>query len=366
MGSPASRGGPDVRGRLERTSLQAAIGLRAFGTVVGVAAVLWLSPDEGSGMPVTATVAIVMVNALAMMATAAWGLRRPGRVPAALAVHHIVGDAVNMALIAVTIDPSARTGAWALTLVAVGEAGALRGGRAATATLGGVMLAVGTSMAAVDGLTSATVGRWAVVVFFACGPGLVLATQATLLRSALARSEQARDLLHHAALHDQLTGLLNRRGLQEAVEDAGAVTAVLFLDLDHFKQVNDSLGHDAGDEVLRRVAQRLRHGVRDQDVVARLAGDEFAVVLTSGSVDPADVADRLRRSVRSPIPVRSDRTATVGVSIGIACSEDGSPDALMGLLDVADTAMYLEKSAREPLTTGPPPHLAGAAPHEAG
>ncbi len=365
MDSRQPRNGPAVRHRLERRALRTGIGLRAFGAVVGVSAMLWLSPD-GIGLPAAATVAIVVVNSLAMTATALWGLRRPGRVPTALTAHHVVGDALNMTLIAVTIDPTAQGGAWVLTLVAVGEAGALRGGRAAMATFSAVMVAVGASMATVDGLTSATAGRWAVVVFLAGGPAAVLAAQATLLRDALARSERARDLLHHTALHDELTGLLNRRGLRQSVEDVGAVAAVLFLDLDHFKQVNDSLGHDAGDEVLRRVGQRLRSGVRDQDVVARLAGDEFAVVLTSGGADPSLVAERLRHAICSPIPVRSDLTATVGVSIGIACSEDASPAALLELLDTADTAMYLDKSARRHLLAGPRPHLAATAPHEPG
>lgn len=320
-----------------------------------------LSPEGGGGVPATATVAIVVANTLAMMGTAAWGLRRPGTLPKALIIHHIVGDALNMTLIAVTIDPSAQSGTWALTLVAVGEAGAVKGGRAAVATFAGVMVAVGASMAVVDGLTAATLGRWAVVVFLAGGPAGVLATQATLLKNALARSEQARDLLHHVALHDELTGLANRRGLREAVEGIGAVAAVLFLDLDHFKHVNDSLGHDAGDEVLRRVGQRLRHGVRDQDVVARLAGDEFAVVLASGGADPSEVAERLRHAIRSPISIRSGVTATVDVSIGIASNWETDPDPLLGLLDTADVAMYVEKAARRRQGTATEAPVAGTA-----
>ncbi len=100
------------------------------------------------------------------------------------------------------------------------------------------------------------------------------------------------------AQHDPLTGLANRRLFQDCVNAAvarlneGEHFAVLFLDLDRFKNVNDTLGHAAGDELLRLVAKRLRHCVRDRDVIARLGGDEFAIVLRNGS-EPEGLAASL-------------------------------------------------------------------------
>ncbi len=154
--------------------------------------------------------------------------------------------------------------------------------------------------------------------------------------------------LTHDALHDPLTGLLNRTGLREHVDLAwtsrteDAPVAVLFGDLDGFKHVNDTLGHDAGDEVLAHVAQRLRTAVRAGDVVARWGGDEF-VVLCPTVADVADataIADRIRVAVEAPFRVGPGR-AEIGISVGVAL-DTGQPLPDLLIKD-ADAAAYRAK-----------------------
>ena len=150
----------------------------------------------------------------------------------------------------------------------------------------------------------------------------------------------------HAALHDPLTGLPNRTLLQSHLDVArsqGEAFAVLLLDLDLFKPVNDTYGHEAGDEVLRVTAARLRAAVRPADVVARLGGDEFAVLLHDTTSVTASV-ERLQAVVAAPIAVGAV-TVCIGVSIGHALHpRDGS--SCEALLRAADAAMYRVKRRR--------------------
>ncbi|RBY92573.1 sensor domain-containing diguanylate cyclase [Blastococcus sp. TF02A-30] len=153
--------------------------------------------------------------------------------------------------------------------------------------------------------------------------------------------------LRRQATTDPLTGLLNRTAFNEqlaaaaAALDAGAPPAVLFVDVDDFKSVNDSLGHAAGDELLVTVAARLSADVRAEDVVARLGGDEFAVLLTSADGERLrEVADRLLTSLRAPMEL-SGTTVSVTASIGGALGAPG--DTADRLLHRADTAMYAAK-----------------------
>lgn len=157
----------------------------------------------------------------------------------------------------------------------------------------------------------------------------------------------AAERLTHAATHDGLTELPNRAALVARLDEllAGAgveQVSVLFIDLDNFKVVNDSLGHGVGDELLRQIAGRLRHVMRNGDRLARFGGDEF-VVLVDGGVDPAVVAERLRRAVQQPVMV-ADHELVVTASIGFAVnsSSDLSAD---DLLRDADAAMYRAKAA---------------------
>ncbi len=159
-------------------------------------------------------------------------------------------------------------------------------------------------------------------------------------------ARRAQDELRHAALHDALTGLANRSLLQDRLEHAlqreTVGTAVLFLDLDQFKFVNDSRGHDAGDALLVQVAERLRGALRPQDTVARFGGDEFVVVCEDTDAAQArQVADDLLTCFEEPLVVHGD-DVHVSASIGVAVT----PAASAGdLLRFADTAMYAAKSA---------------------
>jgi len=178
----------------------------------------------------------------------------------------------------------------------------------------------------------------------------------TLVAAALDRRhwtqvrEQLEAELAHQAMHDALTGLSNRRLCRERVASAleladaqGHHAAVLFLDLDDFKTVNDSLGHAAGDRLLVEVAERLLNATRGCDTVARLGGDEFAVLLkkVQSEGDPAVVAERIAAALRQPF-VLDGKEMFVGTSIGIARSIPG--DSAEDLLRNADLAMYEAKS----------------------
>jgi diguanylate cyclase (GGDEF)-like protein/PAS domain S-box-containing protein len=154
--------------------------------------------------------------------------------------------------------------------------------------------------------------------------------------------------LTERAVRDPLTGLANRTLLLERLRavlsrDArnGQSTAVLFLDLDGFKAVNDEHRHGVGDEVLVTVAKRLAAAVRPSDTVARLGGDEFVVLIEGATDDVVDaVVERLRAAVVEPLPTLDLR---VGVSIGVALSRRGEAEP-RALLTAADAAMYREKS----------------------
>jgi diguanylate cyclase (GGDEF)-like protein len=153
------------------------------------------------------------------------------------------------------------------------------------------------------------------------------------------------------ATHDTLTGLANRRLFRERLDEAlraaadnSSKTAVLYVDLDGFKQVNDRLGHAAGDQLLIGVAQRLTMSVRPGDTIARMGGDEFTVLATDlKSDDEAEsLAKAIRASLTSPF-VLERNTATVGASIGIAIATGADRDA-EALLRHSDGALYQAKA----------------------
>src|SRR5439155_19946804 len=156
--------------------------------------------------------------------------------------------------------------------------------------------------------------------------------------------------LAHLAHHDQLTGLPNRLYLQAnlpgAIEQArkdGSVLAVLFLDLDRFKHVNDSRGHETGDKLLKTVAQRVRSTVRPEDAVVRMGGAEFVVMLKQvQSTDQVnETAERINQALSAPMVV-DGRTLVTTVSIGVSLFPRDGTD--MGeLLRHSDTAMYQAK-----------------------
>jgi diguanylate cyclase (GGDEF)-like protein len=158
----------------------------------------------------------------------------------------------------------------------------------------------------------------------------------------------------HQAMHDGLTGLPNRKLLvlrtEEALAEArarqGERVGLLLLDLDRFKEVNDTLGHPVGDRLLQTVAHRLTHSVRPGDVVARLGGDEFAVLLPSvrDAAAAREVAARLRVALTEPVRLEG-MTFDMDASIGIALHPDHAPDFEL-LLQRSDVAMYLAKEGR--------------------
>jgi diguanylate cyclase (GGDEF)-like protein len=166
--------------------------------------------------------------------------------------------------------------------------------------------------------------------------------------AVLLENDQVKEQLRYQAYHDALTGLPNRSlfaaRVGEALEARAASTAVLFVDLDDFKTINDTLGHSAGDELLAAVAERVRACVRPGDLAARLGGDEFGILLERETDDVADqVALRIVDALRAPF-VLSGRDVAVHASIGIA---RGDFDARTAdeLLSNADVAMYSAKAS---------------------
>lgn len=174
----------------------------------------------------------------------------------------------------------------------------------------------------------------------------------TILRSIRYAIERKRSELrmNYLAQFDPLTGVQNRHAFNEQLNRAtararreGRTVMLLYLDLDEFKIINDTLGHDAGDRLLKEVADRLRHSVRAGDVVARLGGDEFAVMIEglSGPLEVETVAQGLLRVIREPYHI-AGRQLAVSASIGITVYPTDTSDGQM-LLKNADIAMYQAK-----------------------
>jgi len=167
-------------------------------------------------------------------------------------------------------------------------------------------------------------------------------------------TEQVRTtkMLERLAFHDALTGLANRAAFDEALTTAiagahrhGDRLGVVYIDVDDFKDINDSLGHDAGDQVLITLAERLKSCVRPDDTVARLGGDEFVIVLQrmAETEDPSVVGERLAAVITEPLTIMG-RTASMSASVGVALFDPAIDDA-RSLVVKADLAMYAAKQA---------------------
>jgi diguanylate cyclase (GGDEF)-like protein/PAS domain S-box-containing protein len=194
--------------------------------------------------------------------------------------------------------------------------------------------------------------RWHELTFRNLMANAAVAGVVGTLRDVAERRE-AREQLEYDANHDALTGLANRGAFLRALEHLvrhggpdGGTPAVLFIDLDLFKEINDTLGHEAGDGFLVAVADMLRRSVLGSDVVGRLGGDEFAVALTG--VDAAEsavaVANRLIREMRQPVVIAGQPLiARASIGIAVAESADVTSDQL---LRQADSAMYAAKRDR--------------------
>jgi diguanylate cyclase (GGDEF)-like protein len=185
---------------------------------------------------------------------------------------------------------------------------------------------------------------------------LAIQTSSTLengrLEQSIARLTQLQEQLSHQAFHDSLTDLANRSLFSDRIDHAllrrtrtGKPVGVLFIDLDDFKGVNDTLGHSAGDQLLIGVAERLRTSLRRPDTAARLGGDEFAVLIEDidTPIEAEAVAERIFASLVEPFAI-AGQSVTVHASIGVAISDDLT-DSASRLMRHADVAMYAAKSA---------------------
>ena len=182
------------------------------------------------------------------------------------------------------------------------------------------------------------------------------------VRDVTDRRQLEAEILHHA-MHDALTGLANRRSFSARLDEAlerfhrsGHPVGLVMVDLDRFKPVNDTHGHQAGDEVLVEVARRLTEAVRTTDLVARVGGDEFAVVCegNAGAADVATLAARLGTVLAEPIRLARGVEVTVTASLGIATAWAGCDGD--ELLREADQQLYVVKHARRDLDeTAPSP-----------
>jgi diguanylate cyclase (GGDEF)-like protein/PAS domain S-box-containing protein len=179
-----------------------------------------------------------------------------------------------------------------------------------------------------------------------------LASANTQLQGEVFERMQAEQRIWHVAHHDSLTGLPNRTLLHDRLQQAVAQAqrgrhrvAVLFLDLDRFKSVNDTLGHAIGDELLKHVADRLRSAVRAVDTVSRLGGDEFVIVLheMSSPDDVVQVAEKILGALAPPVIIEG-HSLRATPSIGISMFPDDG-DEVITLMKSADTAMYQAKAA---------------------
>ncbi|MEO6843306.1 MAG: EAL domain-containing protein [Bradyrhizobium sp.] len=169
--------------------------------------------------------------------------------------------------------------------------------------------------------------------------------------SALAiERKEARAQIARLAYHDMLTGLPNRARLRQLINQAiegcpaGKRAALVFVDLDHFKDINDTLGHGAGDELLIELTQRLRGKIRSGDILGRLGGDEFVIVLSDCDADGASrIASSITEALASPLQL-GDRQVPISASMGISIYPDNATD-IDTLMQQADAAMYKAKQA---------------------
>ena len=281
--------------------------------------------------------AVLLVVLALVGALGAFALVRPARMPPLAVVGALVSGTLFLAAGMVVVGPAAVADAdnemlflvplmhsayfcraWVVVLV----------GATASLSYGAVLLEVPSAMPAARWVT--TSGALGLVA------ALVFATRRRDVRLMAAAAEQA--------LRDPLTGVLNRRGLEQQrarLEDGDSVS-LLLVDIDHFKAVNDGHGHAVGDDVLVRVAQVLRSGLRDVDVVARYGGEEFVLLLPG--CDSATALAKARLLCERVEGGSSRWPARVTLSIGVAAGRRDGAD-LAALLVAADRALYAAKAA---------------------
>lgn len=205
-------------------------------------------------------------------------------------------------------------------------------------------------MLAQDTLLIQHLSHWVVIYIATIGLMFIYNT----LNSRLKRErDDERKKFQHLASHDSLTSLANRLQFEESLNNALAradrnnkITALLFIDLDGFKPINDNFGHEAGDKVLKEIAYRLKQNFRSVDTIARLGGDEFGLILEDISkIDSlTDIAEKLLNLIASPIGFIKDQPS-IGCSIGIALYPNHTRNQAE-LISFADTAMYKAKKQK--------------------
>lgn len=310
--------------------------------------------------------------------TVFWWLTAAGVVTTLLRIANIVGFKRRDPARKLTLAEARRWEAgyaytaFAFTLVIA----ALTLAAAAADHAGGFVLSLGLTMALTAGSYLRTLRYWIcavlstiaigtlVVAFLASGDPLYQALSVLLLVYLYSIYESSdyiigqfeellmvRRELDFAASHDSLTGLMNRRGLDRVLREAGEsgeALGLLLLDLDGFKLINDRHGHQAGDDLLKQVAMRLKGVVRPGDIVARLGGDEFALVVRSveDAVALSEIADRAVSVVMAPFMLMG-QLVTVGASVGVSvkAGRDNTPWTAEVLTRAADQALYGAKRA---------------------
>jgi diguanylate cyclase (GGDEF)-like protein len=246
-------------------------------------------------------------------------------------------------------------GDWVVATLACVSAAAMVGGvcfrnfsapRMATAM---VVLSLGPLL-----VGAAMAGQPLLYVALLQGPLYVFAmsTAAFRLNGMLIATLRAERLSEYRATHDALTGLLNRSGLAGTFErlrskqGSGAGLAMLFIDLDDFKQVNDTHGHLVGDRLLQWLAARLADVLPEGSAAARIGGDEFVVLLSSTAEETATLAGRLRDALSTSYDIGDEQSVRVGLSVGAAVAENATI-SLEELLAQSDKALYAAKLARK-------------------
>jgi len=324
----AAIGGPASVARIWFTGWQPAYALHIAiaGTILGVQL-------AGSWLPPSAKRVIVIVNPVLLGAIGVFGFA-------------MLGNGVATLIVACVIT-SLLFGARAMLLVAILSL--------VIVVIAGLLYVHGTLTVPYD--ANAYIRdplSWVNVVFAVMLASIIVLVAMVHFQSSivslLREIERQRDVIAHQALHDPLTGLPQRRLAADRLEMAlhaarrgHSGVALFFVDLDHFKLINDRFGHEAGDRVLTAVAERLRQATRDTDTVARLGGDEFLIVL-QGTAEPDFLAARAQAALTAlsaPIEYR-DGSLSVGASIGIARYPDDGEDAAE-LQRTADQAMYRAK-----------------------
>jgi diguanylate cyclase len=317
--------------------------------------------DVGSPLALAVDLAYPLLDVVLLVVTA--GVLATGRGPRSPALGLLTAGIVLLAVVdatflRLTVTSGLLTGGWFSTLSALSLGASALLALAAWApdrpldepssdVLPRLVAPVTASLICLGVLVVASTAALPSIAVGAATAGLVAAIARTAVTFRLVRSAAEH---RRAARTDDLTGAANRRACNEALaralstRPADGQLALIVLDLDGFREINDTYGHHRGDELLRLIAQRLADAVRDGDLLARIGGDEFAVVMDGVGLDAAEeVADRLRASLRRP-SAASVEHLSVEASIGIAVCPEDTTDAAE-LLRLADLAMYDAKSS---------------------